>query len=63
MSLFWEPSNHQSLCIGCNSYKAALLEGGFGNEGVGGSNLPGGAAADRVPGPNTFPQNSKFFGT
>jgi len=43
MRLFWDESNHQSLCIGCNSYKAALLEGGFGNQGVGGSKVPTGS--------------------
>jgi 5-methylcytosine-specific restriction protein A len=30
MKLFWDPANHQSLCHGCNSFKAALVEGGFG---------------------------------
>ena len=30
MKLFWDPNNWQSLCTGCNSYKAALEEGGFG---------------------------------
>jgi 5-methylcytosine-specific restriction protein A len=30
MKLFWDPDNWQSLCTGCNSYKAALEEGGFG---------------------------------
>ena len=29
--LFWDKSNHRALCIGCNSYKAAKFEGGFGN--------------------------------
>lgn len=43
--LFWEESNHQSLCIGCNSYKAALLEGGFGRGGGRGVQIsPGGGA-------------------
>jgi 5-methylcytosine-specific restriction protein A len=38
-ALFWDLSNWQPLCQGCNSYKAAREEGGFGNEtqGVGGS--------------------------
>jgi 5-methylcytosine-specific restriction enzyme A len=30
-SLFWNPGNHQALCVVCNSKKAALEEGGFGN--------------------------------
>ena len=29
--LFWAPTNHQAGCVACNSRKAALLEGGFGN--------------------------------
>jgi 5-methylcytosine-specific restriction endonuclease McrA len=28
--LFWKATNHQSLCDGCNAYKAVLEEGGFG---------------------------------
>lgn len=28
--LFWEQSNHQSLCSDCNKRKAIALEGGFG---------------------------------
>lgn len=32
MTLFWNEQNHQSLCDGCNSYKAAKYEGGFGNQ-------------------------------
>lgn len=31
MRLFWDPKNWQSLCRACNSRKAALEEGGFGN--------------------------------
>jgi 5-methylcytosine-specific restriction protein A len=31
MVLFWDRKNHQSLCDGCNAYKAAREEGGFGN--------------------------------
>lgn len=31
MVLFWAEKNHQSLCRGCNSCKAAKYEGGFGN--------------------------------
>jgi 5-methylcytosine-specific restriction protein A len=27
---FWDPSNHQSLCLACNTAKAIALEGGFG---------------------------------
>ena len=27
--LFWEPTNHQSLCRDCNSRKAIAEEGGF----------------------------------
>jgi 5-methylcytosine-specific restriction protein A len=34
--LFWDQSNWQPLCQGCNSYKAAKEEGGFGNR------MPGG---------------------
>lgn len=30
MRLFWDPKNWQSLCDGCNSYKAVKEEGGFG---------------------------------
>ena len=30
-ALFWNPSNHQALCLPCNSKKAALEEGAFGN--------------------------------
>lgn len=30
MMLFWDRKNHQSLCTGCNSYKAVLEEGAFG---------------------------------
>ena len=29
--LFWEPSNHQSLCGSCHSEKTAKEDGGFGN--------------------------------
>jgi 5-methylcytosine-specific restriction endonuclease McrA len=29
--LFWEPTNHQPLCLPCNSAKAVREEGGFGN--------------------------------
>jgi 5-methylcytosine-specific restriction protein A len=28
--LFWDRKNHQALCMSCNSYKAATIEGGFG---------------------------------
>lgn len=35
MRLFWDPKNHQSLCDGCNSYKAAKEEGGFGRRPAG----------------------------
>ena len=31
MRLFWDQRNWQSLCLKCNSRKAALEEGGFGN--------------------------------
>lgn len=31
MDLFWRTDNWQALCIGCNSKKAAVSEGGFGN--------------------------------
>lgn len=27
---FWDPQNHQSLCLPCNTRKAIELEGGFG---------------------------------
>jgi 5-methylcytosine-specific restriction endonuclease McrA len=27
---FWEASNHQSLCLACNTAKANASEGGFG---------------------------------
>lgn len=30
--LFWEPSNHQSLCTDCNKRKAIEVEGGFGRD-------------------------------
>jgi len=30
-ALFWNPMNHQALCLPCNSKKAALEEGAFGN--------------------------------
>lgn len=30
--LFWDRSNWQSLCLSCNSVKAAREEGGFGNK-------------------------------
>ena len=30
--LFWEPTNHQGLCIECHSRKTALEDGGFGHE-------------------------------
>ena len=29
--LFWEPSNHQSLCYNCHSIKTAKEDGGWGN--------------------------------
>jgi 5-methylcytosine-specific restriction protein A len=29
--LFWEPTNHQSLCGACNTRKAVAEEGGFGH--------------------------------
>lgn len=28
--LFWDPSNHQSMCADCNKRKAIATEGGFG---------------------------------
>jgi 5-methylcytosine-specific restriction endonuclease McrA len=31
--LFWETSNHQSLCDDCNKRKAIELEGGLGRGG------------------------------
>ena len=31
MVLFWDQSNWQGLCDGCNAYKAVRDEGGFGN--------------------------------
>ena len=31
VALFWDEGNWQPLCWGCNSYKAAKEEGGFGN--------------------------------
>ncbi|MCK9569818.1 HNH endonuclease [Candidatus Pacearchaeota archaeon] len=35
-TLFWDPDNHQALCLSCNSAKAAKQEGAFGNkQGVG----------------------------
>jgi 5-methylcytosine-specific restriction protein A len=30
MTLFWDPANHQSSCLPCNSRKAVKKEGGFG---------------------------------
>ena len=33
--LFWEKTNHQSLCDDCNKRKAIELEGGFGVRGRG----------------------------
>lgn len=32
--LFWEPTNHQSLCTACHSRKTAAEDGGFGNRKV-----------------------------
>lgn len=32
--LFWEPSNHQTLCTRCHSIKTASEDGGFGNRKV-----------------------------
>lgn len=29
--LFWDPTNHQSLCHTCHSAKTASVDGGFGN--------------------------------
>lgn len=29
--LFWETSNHQTLCVSCHSEKTAKEDGGFGN--------------------------------
>ena len=29
--LFWDPGNHQAACLTCNSEKAAIEEGAFGN--------------------------------
>jgi len=29
--LFWDPDNHQSLCITCHNQKTAKEDGGFGN--------------------------------
>ena len=29
--LFWDPTNHQSLCTSCHSVKTASEDGGFGN--------------------------------
>jgi len=37
VALFWDQSNWQPLCIGCNSRKAATLEGGFGHRGNAGA--------------------------
>lgn len=31
-TLFWDPDNHQALCLSCNSVKAAKEEGAFGNK-------------------------------
>jgi 5-methylcytosine-specific restriction protein A len=28
--LFWDESNHQSLCDGCHSFKTVMEDGGFG---------------------------------
>lgn len=35
--LFWEPSNHQSICISHHSQKTAKEDCGFGNKGRGGN--------------------------
>jgi 5-methylcytosine-specific restriction protein A len=35
-ALFWEPRNHWAPCLACNSKKAALEEGAFGNAPPGG---------------------------
>jgi 5-methylcytosine-specific restriction protein A len=32
MVLFWDPSNWQSLCDSCHSYKTAKEDGGFGHQ-------------------------------
>lgn len=37
MVLFWQRSNHQSLCAECNAFKAVKEEGGFGNRRANGS--------------------------
>lgn len=34
--LFWEPTNHQSLCHACHSVKTAREDGGFANRRGGG---------------------------
>ncbi|WEG14915.1 HNH endonuclease [Pullulanibacillus sp. KACC 23026] len=28
--LFWDPNNHQALCVSCHSTKTAKEDGGFG---------------------------------
>ncbi len=45
MSLFWDPSNWQSLCHACHSRKTAREDGGFGRPPA------GGAVVDRPPSP------------
>ena len=31
-ALFWNPKNHQGLCVRCHNRKTASEDGGFGNE-------------------------------
>ncbi len=30
--LFWDETNHQSLCEGCHNYKTAMFDGAFGRQ-------------------------------